>query len=699
MRSRHQENSRGAEHKYEIVVNLRWPGIFLALGSTLVANVVKADAIVNRLSLTALSYTQYDLVAQGGLACDGTTDDGPKIVQVSINLRDTYPATTPIKVMVPSGRTCLLATCTLSGSPYYSPLFHGFRNLRLSFGAGASFKQTGTGCSEFGNNSLYEGEDTKIAQFLTVSAGANCVTMVTAGQESRFAAGNWTMASGVQLQYTGYPPNFAVFEYIEVSSINTSTHQVCFATSLQHSYESTWPLYDQDPGSGGPATLYLMQPDWSYNFVVDGGNWQWGSDEFQWLGGNVTVNNAIVSSGTWSVAVAKSVILNNLTQGGAGTSEVDKDVDQITFNGGSVVNNLSFQSASIRKVSLNGISIDNLEGTTQDTECNGARIGDLVAGTSYGESGPFHGINCNIGKVSHVALNAYGTVVNGSGRWSMSGGVFTNAISAASPPRWGVPGTNMVWNGLLDYEGHFTIRDISEADPNFSVSTSLSGSLPMLPLEAGTGNLIIVADPYPSVTCSNCTGSPDAADMSQAGAQNEPLYTYSNRIYTCTNNIANIQAANPGVPVVDFNDPPSNLGPEMWGTFDSLSVDVLRPDTGAASPVTFFPNNQFGIYVINPAGSEVTWGSQVINLKITGARTITPSGASGAQSGDTLSSPGEVTLGLPTGPNTITGMTSELASRCAVVQVTWQSTRSYLLKRDVDPAANDNAPMWLSEAA
>ena len=669
----------------------------MALCSTLVANAVKADGVINRLGATAITYTQYDLVAEGGLACDGATDDGPKIVQISINLRATYSATTPIKVMVPSGHTCLFATCTLSGSPYYAPLFYGFQNLRLSFGAGASFKQTGTGCSEFGNNSLYEGDDTKIAKFKTVSAGANCVTMATPGQESRFSPGHWTLASGLNVQYTGYPPNFGVFEYLQVLAVNTWTHKVCFATNLQHSYESTWASYDQDPGSGGPATLYLMQPDWSYSFTVDGGNWQWGSGEFQWVGGNVTVNNAVVSSGAWSVTISKTVVLNNLTQTGSATSEIDKDIDQITFNGGSVVNNLSFQSASIHKVTLNSISIDNLEGTTQDTVCNGATIGDLVAGAGYGAAGRFRGTNCHIGNVSHVALNAYGNVVNDAG-WSIAGGVFTNAIAIAAPPRWGVPGTNMLWNGALNYEGQFTISDISENDPNFSVSTSLSGGFPRLPLEAGTGNLIIVADPYPNWVCSSCSGSPDALDGSQAGAQNAPFYTFSKRLYTCAANVAAVEAGNPGVPVIDFNNPPGNLGPEMWGAFDWLSIDVLTPDTSAASPITFFPNNQFGIYVISSVGSKVAWGSQVINLKVTGTRTITPSGTSGAQSGDTLSSPGNVTLGLPTSPNTATSMTGKSASQCAVVQVTWQSTRSDLLKRDLDPAV-DTAPMWLNEAA
>ena len=222
-----------------------------------------------------------------------------------------------------------------------------------------------------------------------------------------------------------------------------------------------------------------------------------GIGRIQWVGGNVTVNNAVVSSGAWSVTISKTVVLNNLTQTGSATSEIDKDIDQITFNGGSVVNNLSFQSASIHKVTLNSISIDNLEGTTQDTVCNGATIGDLVAGTGYGAAGRFQGTNCHIGNVSHVALNAYGNVVNDAG-WSIAGGVFTNAIAIAAPPRWGVPGTNMLWNGALDYEGQFTISDISENDPNFSVSTSLSGGFPRLPLEAGTGNLIIVADPYPN---------------------------------------------------------------------------------------------------------------------------------------------------------------------------------------------------------
>ena len=617
----------------------------------------------------------YNILSLGSSppVCDGTTNDGPNFVQASIALQALVASTTPVEVDIPAGHTCLLTTCTLAGNPYYDPLFYGFKNFTLN-ATGATIEQTGSGCAGWGNHVLYQSDATKIALFQTSSVGASCVTVVTAGQESRFAVGNWTMPSGLALQTIGYPPNFGFFEYRQIASVNTSSHQVCFTQPLHYAYKSTWPSYDQATTNGGPATLFLLQPDWDARYAVIGGTWNYASpNEVDFAASHYfTLSNISVVAGGWVVSLSGTVTVNNINQ--TGTDEIDKDIDTLTFNGGSIANGLSLQSASIHVLALNNISIDNLQGMPQKTTCNGATIGILRAGSSYGASGPFQGTNCAITTITHGTLNSYGAPVSAA-PWSVTGGVFTAAVASvgggvgggpAAPATWAVPSGNIVWSGKYEYEGGFTIGDLTESDPNFSISSSLSGGIPGLPQEPTASILYAAADPYPNWSCSGCTGSADAVDYSQAGAQNAPLYTYSNRTYTCAANLANVPDS------IDLNNLPSNNGPIMWGAFTSMTANVITADTGSNPTLTFYPQGLFG--GILAGNSFIAW-APIINLKIAGTRAITTSGTSGAQSGDTLSSPGTDIMTGVTNPAVSADLSSEAAGQCPVVQVTWQTSR------------------------
>jgi hypothetical protein len=185
-------------------------------------------------------------------------------------------------------------------------------------------------------------------------------------------------------------------------------------------------------------------------------------------------------------------------------------------------------------------------------------------------------------------------------------------------------------------------------------------------LPTTSGNLYVVADPMPSWSCSGCTGSVDAIDLSQAGAQAAPIYSYSSRTYTCTNNLGNV------VNSIDINSPPNF---NIWGTLVSVTINVSTADTGGNSSLPLNVAAEFNnMPTISPSAVVGSFGP-IVSLKTAGTRTITPSGVTGTQTGDTLASPGTVAFTGETVPYLATSLTGETAGQCPVVTVTWQTSR------------------------
>lgn len=91
-------------------------------------------------------------------------------------------------------------------------------------------------------------------------------------------------------------------------------------------------------------------------------------------------------------------------------------------------------------------------------------------------------------------------------------------------------------------------------------------------------------------------------------------------MYTCTDNVANVQAANPGVPAVDINNTQNDL--LITRSLQSFTVAVSPADTSGAGTVTFHSTAQFDNYpIMNSGGTTVTWGAAV-NLKIAGTGSV-----------------------------------------------------------------------------
>src|SRR4029077_11678758 len=138
---------------------------------------------------------------------------------------------------------------------------------------------------------------------------------------------------------------------------------------------------------------------------------------------------------------------------------------------------------------------------------------------------------------------------------------------------------------------------------------------PTMPLNGGVAAVRVHS--APKFTCTNCTGSADAVDLSQAGSAGVPLWSYSKRSFN---------SASPVVAV------------PVWGQLTSLQYTMPVPYTGA-SALLFG-----GIGFITTLNSvTVTDYEPWINAAVAGTRTIFPTSATGAQSGDGLTVPGSGT--------------------------------------------------------
>jgi hypothetical protein len=188
----------------------------------------------------------------------------------------------------------------------------------------------------------------------------------------------------------------------------------------------------------------------------------------------------------------------------------------------------------------------------------------------------------------------------------------------------------MTFQGTFDSETAFNVASVTDDGTNTIVGTSLVGSsFPSVPRQGGT-RLDMMVHPCPKLTLINCTGSNDALDLSQSGAQGQPYASYSKRSYAAATLINPI------------------AGPELWGRISSVTVRVDTPFTTAGA-LTLNLFGQFLTGALDPNNTQTAW-LPVVNLKIGGTRTVTATTVTGAQAGDTLSAPGLIWFDGRQGP-------------------------------------------------
>jgi hypothetical protein len=195
---------------------------------------------------------------------------------------------------------------------------------------------------------------------------------------------------------------------------------------------------------------------------------------------------------------------------------------------------------------------------------------------------------------------------------------------------WYVPGTNMSWSGLLNYEALFWQVTTLTQDGNWIyIGTTLSGGFPKIPTGSCASGACITAAVHPSpvLKCSGCTG-----DVNMVAMGADPLHGPFGSYYKRT-----------------FANGTSTPAILAFGNISSVDFNVTAAQ-GSAN--TFAVSPPFGAFVTNSAGAAVRW-VPVVNANSVGDRNVTLSGnncVSGVCSGDSDLTPPDATLSfLPGG--------------------------------------------------
>lgn len=477
--------------------------------------------------------------------------------------------------------------------------------------------------------------------------------------------GSKVMMSGYVLQSYwgapyGYPSNNHWFEYKTVASTNSGTHQICFTTPLANSYKATWPQYNTgsqfevDPG--GPATLYAIDSTWEMtavfkDFTIDNTAFQTTA-----AGRSMTFNN-VGMTGVHCVIPTQNETHTWINVAATLCSiETDKLVGVWNITGGSL-QKVTVQSSSMNEINVDGTAIGNswvgspkkltLNNVSPTCgSCSGGASAIQVGTAAYGASDETICTNCTVPSANTFVAVA-GPVqdaLSSAQPWSMSGGIITipnayswNGCCQASElqVRGMVPGHYVTWNGVggggtVAQVGRvFKVVDMTQDVDNTYVTTNEAGGFPT---GAWTTNgLRVNAHPAPKLTTTNMAGNDTAIIYNGCPAQS-PMYSCQN--YTYTGGAAGAT---------------SGFSPILWGVLDTFTVANNVPYTGAGG--LGWNLSRFNNWaVLKTDLTQVNYGSSApngqfsINTKLPSScgsctRTLTTSGATNTQVGDTLSAP------------------------------------------------------------
>jgi hypothetical protein len=517
----------------------------------------------------------------------------------------------------------------------------GIRNL-LVLGDGATLSNHNSRSVPFQLGGRGQVNDNRhSARLSTVVAGSSCITLLNPSQSQLFSVANYALITGFDLQGYGYPTNPHYFEYVVISSIDSAIGRVCFTSPLKNTYKSTWPVYNignvYAVDEGGPATLYALNPTWNAEIEYRGLT----IDQLQFQtyanARSITYRN-VTFSGKACAIPTQNLVWQAINVSMADcTMEVDKLIGTIRMTG-VTIREIDFQSSSTDLFEMSGSTVTHvIQGTPKKAIITNSTIESLNPGAyAYGRSDETICTNCVITHIAPMGLLNAGL---GLGRgvnhdYTMNGGIIT-VPKAQGPCSWAVPGTNFMWNGSRESELLGRVIDVTQDSTNTYIKTSLAGGFPSVPQYQGE-KLYIRVHPAPKFTCSNCTGSPDAVDLSQA-PPGAPIYSYSKRTY-------------------DQSWPVTSTGsPHLWGKVVSLKYTVTHPYTGPGK-LWFLPMYQFGYVTIDPNGTQFKYTPK-IDLTTAGMRRVTPfavecNGSAGPCGADAdLSLPGPVWLSGQANPN------------------------------------------------
>jgi hypothetical protein len=265
----------------------------------------------------------------------------------------------------------------------------------------------------------------------SATAGNTTITLINAGDASKYVVGQWCLVGGWEAMTDGsYPSALRFFEYRKITAINGAV--LTLDRALTQDYLSTWPI--EPKNQDGPASVYgiggiycdpACTPE-ALAACMEGTitvkDLKMAKGFSSWLAGTALFNNIDMSEATgpsdssteaFSPSICRKFVFTNCKL--PGSCEVDKCIDVMEFHGCSGTPGFSLRLQSnacnslvIKDCSFGKADAGGLGGSGINTTVENSTLGQLWAGpTDFGRAnsltltnvtmlGPWAvGIGCN----------------------------------------------------------------------------------------------------------------------------------------------------------------------------------------------------------------------------------------------------------------------------------------------------------------
>lgn len=450
---------------------------------------------------------------------------------------------------------------------------------------------------------------TERAAIYTVQAGSRTVQLKDVGDAGKFDVDRMVIIAGVDMQGYGYPPNPHFFEWRRV--VGVSGDVVTLDEPLTHYYSENWPNYfTSGIGGFGAATIARTKQGWDCHHKIFGVRSHRPGEQTYYFVRKAELFDVRSDDNGFIIGAAQTHKIVNQTHT-ASNMEVDKLTESALIGEyGPSNRNINIQSSSVQYMEVRG-GTRSISGTAKNMLIHGGSSPSITFGpTAYGVTE-----SLTIRNHSFAALGTPPSMNLGIGTDLTYEGDGVFRYVGESPPQWLVPGAvgflETAESPYFDFSP-FRVLSIEADAPDVLIQTTLTGG--SLPEVSGYTTGVVVRHYMPNLTVENCTGSPQALELSQTPA-NSPFGIFKQRTLDGLSN--------------------ANSMGFLMGRLVHIKVNVLTPYTGAAGTLNLTIGGQNGSWVINSDWTATRHQTSRVNLKVAGERVITPSGVTGAQSGDT----------------------------------------------------------------
>ncbi len=481
--------------------------------------------------------------------------------------------------------------------------FFGIKKLVVS-GYGASMD--GLHGSALANSPRYR------HKIRSVDAGSKTVELIDRGDARFLSVSSMVLLAGLDLQGGwGYPPNNHFNEWHRIASVRD--RRVTFEKPIKYDYKDDWPRYfegnQNELGGIGPAAIVRTVPGWDCEHRLYGLRSTAKGQTYYFVRKAVIVDCRSDSYGFITGASEDHQIINQ--QHTSTLMEVDKLATRALIADYDPPNRaILVQSSSVDELHIRG-GTRSVGGTARHTYIHGGKRQNIRLGpTAYGISDYIEIRDA----VVTAEINGQPNLAVPTSELTFSNGTFRFA-SYKHPPQWFVPGAVGIIRTVNPYFDHHVFRILrvrsENGQPRGPILLDTDIKANELPAVAGFANGTIYRHSAPNLTVVNCSGCPDAEELSLV-PPNSPYGIFKRRT------LDGLTA--------------SNAMGYLMGRFVHLKVNVERPYTGAAQKLTM-RLGQFHFPVIN-ADRTVRQTAIHFDLKTAGERIITAKGVTGAQTGD-----------------------------------------------------------------